>query len=84
MLFAQPGLAYKAGKHGMGEGQDPNILTEPDFTVMPTNQPTEINGEGFGSISFQGSIQRNLWVRVWHKLLYRPTVHDSADSNFLI
>lgn len=55
-VSAQPGLACQAGKYRIGEGQDPNILIEPDVTAVPPNQPIATNREVLGAMHFQGSI----------------------------
>lgn len=65
----------------MGEGQDPSILTEPDFTAVPTSQPAETNRKGhfFSGIDPKACVGQSL-----KQVTMGPTAHDLAHSNFLI
>lgn len=64
MLELEYVSAYLPGKYRIGDGQDPTILTEPDFTAMPPNQSSKTNKEGLGALHFLRAIGKHQWVSV--------------------
>lgn len=59
-----PSQAYLPGKYRIGDGQDPTILTEPDFTAVLPNQSSKANKEGLGALHLLGAIGKHQCVSV--------------------
>ena len=60
-----PSQACLPGKYRIGDGQDPTILTEPDFTAVFPKQSSKANREGLGALHLLGAIGKHQWLSVW-------------------